>query len=118
MAKKNSKETKKKVEAKKKENKDEASKVTAKMLARELTEEYDDLTIGAALEVVAKLFENVSKHIVNGKVVSVHGFGTFQTKERAARTGRNPKTGESIEIDASTGVKFKASKSFKEALNA
>ena len=52
-----------------------------------------------------------------GKVQLV-GFGTFETTERAARTGRNPQTGETIEIKASTAPKFKAGKALKDAINA
>ena len=46
------------------------------------------------------------------------GFGTFETRERAARTGRNPQTGKEIQIAASTTPAFKAGKKLKDALNA
>ncbi|MDD2646791.1 MAG: HU family DNA-binding protein [Patescibacteria group bacterium] len=51
-----------------------------------------------------------------GDEVAIAGFGTFIAKTRAARTGRNPKTGESIQIKATKVPKFKAGKGFKDAL--
>ena len=51
-----------------------------------------------------------------GDKVSIVGFGTFETTERAARMGRNPQTGEDMEIPASKAPKFKAGKAFKDAV--
>lgn len=59
----------------------------------------------------------VTEEMKNGGKVQLVGFGTFETTERAARTGRNPKTGEAIEIGASTSPKFKAGKALKDAIN-
>ncbi len=53
----------------------------------------------------------------NGDKLSWPGFGSFQASHRAARTGRNPRTGEPVEIAASTGLKFTAAKAVKDALN-
>lgn len=63
---------------------------------------------------VKAVTENVAK---NDKVV-VQGLGSFELKEKAERTGRNPHTGEEIKIAASKAVGFKATKSFKDFLNA
>jgi len=52
-----------------------------------------------------------------GDQVSLVGFGTFSVRERAARTGRNPQTGETIQIKASKSPGFKAGKAFKDAVN-
>lgn len=52
-----------------------------------------------------------------GDSVSIVGFGTFSVSARAARTGRNPRTGEAIQIKASNAPKFKAGKGLKEAVN-
>lgn len=60
----------------------------------------------------------VSDALVDGDRVAITGFGTFETVERAARTGRNPKTGESIQIAASKTPKFKAGKVLKDAVKA
>ena len=52
-----------------------------------------------------------------GDQVTLIGFGTFSVRERAARTGRNPQTGETIQIKASKSPGFKAGKAFKDAVN-
>lgn len=64
-------------------------------------------------------FTNVVANVlVGGDKVAITGFGTFEVKKRAARTGRNPKTGETITISASKSPKFKAGKALKDAVNA
>lgn len=60
----------------------------------------------------------VSDTLLNGDKVAITGFGTFEVAERPARTGRNPKTGESIQIQASKSPKFKVSKALKDAVKA
>ncbi len=60
----------------------------------------------------------VADALVDGDKVQIVGFGTFEVAERAARTGRNPKTGETIEIAASKSPKFKAGKALKDAIKA
>ena len=59
----------------------------------------------------------ISRQIKRGGKVTIAGFGTFETRERAARTGRNPQTGEEIAIAASTSVGFKAAAQLKRAVN-
>ncbi len=59
----------------------------------------------------------VSKALKGGGSVSMVGFGTFSVKHRAARTGRNPRTGENIKIKASNNPSFKAGKALKDAVN-
>ncbi|MBQ9539443.1 MAG: HU family DNA-binding protein [Treponema sp.] len=61
--------------------------------------------------------ENVSKELTKGKPVQLIGFGTFDVGKRAARTGRNPKTGEEIKIPSSKTVKFKTGKALKDRVN-
>ena len=60
----------------------------------------------------------VTDALVDGDKVTITGFGTFEVVERAARTGRNPQTGESIQIQASKSPKFKAGKALKDAVKA
>ena len=59
----------------------------------------------------------VEKALADGEKVQLVGFGTFETKTRAAREGRNPKTGETIKIAASKYPAFSAGKAFKDKLN-
>jgi len=59
----------------------------------------------------------VTESLKDGEPVQLIGFGTFEVRERAARTGRNPQTGEAIEIKASMIPAFKAGKALKEVVN-
>lgn len=71
------------------------------------------------VEKVINAFTNVvTDTLVGGDKVTITGFGSFEVVERAARTGRNPQTGESIEIGASKSPKFKAGKALKDAVKA
>ncbi|MGH7197590.1 MAG: HU family DNA-binding protein [Candidatus Omnitrophota bacterium] len=70
-----------------------------------------------AEEIVNGLFDDIVAALKNGDKVNLSGFGTFSVSERKARTGRNPKTGEAIEIAAARAAKFKASKTLKESLS-
>jgi DNA-binding protein HU-beta len=71
----------------------------------------------AAAETIDAFLDAVTKAVVKGDPVQLIGFGSFSTGARAARTGRNPKTGEALQIAASTTVKFTAGKAFKDAVN-
>ena len=59
----------------------------------------------------------VSEELKKGEKVQLVGFGTFEVSERAAREGRNPQTGETMEIKASKAPKFKAGKALKDMMN-
>jgi DNA-binding protein HU-beta len=63
------------------------------------------------------IIEAICMHLEKGERVQVPGLGSFAISERAARTGRNPKTGESISIAASKNVRFKAGKELKDSVN-
>lgn len=66
--------------------------------------------------VINALIATIKVELQNGDAVALVGFGTFSVKERAARTGRNPKTGEAIDIPASKVPDFKAGKGLKDAV--
>ena len=68
--------------------------------------------------VVNEVFDTIKNTLASGEKVAIAGFGSFETVERAARKGRNPKTSEEIMIPASKSPKFKASKNFKDVVNA
>lgn len=70
-----------------------------------------------AEEIVNGLLDDIVAALKNGDKINVSGFGTFSISERKGRTGRNPKTGETIEIAPSRVAKFKAGKILKEALS-
>jgi len=76
-----------------------------------------NLSKTAAQSAVEAVFRSITEAMGSGDSVSVVGFGTFSVGDRQARTGRNPKTGENIEIAACKVPKFKAGKSLKDAVN-
>ena len=67
-------------------------------------------------DIINAIFETVGNAIANDGRFSYPGFGTFSVRERAARTGRNPRTGATIQIKASKTVKFKAAPNLKGSL--
>ena len=67
-------------------------------------------------EVLSSLVETITKTVSKGKKVTLIGFGTFEPRKRAARTGRNPQTGKELKIPAKTIPAFSAGKRFKEAV--
>lgn len=69
-----------------------------------------------AVLAVETVFETITKALSKGEEVAITGFGTFRVAKRAARMGVNPKTGEKIQIAASTKPKFRAGKLLKEAV--
>jgi DNA-binding protein HU-beta len=76
-----------------------------------------DLPKVAATRAVDGMVEAITQALREGDQVSIIGFGTFLVRERGARTGRNPKTGGTIEISASKVPSFKAGKALKDAVN-
>lgn len=70
-----------------------------------------------AAEVLNSLMSTIEKTVAKGKKVTLVGFGTFEARKRAARTGRNPQTGAKIKIAAKTAPVFTAGKKFKEVVN-
>ncbi|BCA91996.1 MAG: HU family DNA-binding protein [Pseudomonadota bacterium] len=76
-----------------------------------------DIPKAAASRALDAMVESVTDSLKKGESVSLVGFGTFAIKERAARTGRNPQTGQPIEISAAKVPSFKAGKALKDAVN-
>ena len=75
------------------------------------------LTKSDAARVVGSVFETIASNLSRNDEVRVTGFGTFAVSKRAAREGRNPRTGEKIRIPASNQAKFRAGKALKDAIN-
>ena len=75
------------------------------------------LSKSSAAAAVDSFFSGITKALKKGDSVTLVGFGTFQVRKRAARTGRNPKTGDTIKIKASKNPAFKAGKALKDAVN-
>ena len=76
-----------------------------------------DITKADAGRALDGMIDTITKALQDGDTVSVIGFGSFMVRDRAARSGRNPKTGETIQIAASKSPAFKAGKALKDAVN-
>ena len=76
-----------------------------------------DISKAAAGRSVDTMLEVITESLKNGTTVTLVGFGTFSSRRRNARTGRNPRTGEPIQIAASNLPVFKPGKALKDALN-
>ncbi len=79
--------------------------------------EIAELNKASATRAVEAVFDGIAQALKQGDTVNLVGFGTFSVGERAARSGRNPRTGETITIAASKSPKFKAGKGLKDAVN-
>lgn len=75
------------------------------------------LSAAQADSAVTATLDAVVAAVAKGEKVSLAGFGTFESRDRAARAGRNPQTGEAIEIAASTAPAFKPASAFKQAVS-
>lgn len=73
--------------------------------------------VGVDDKALKAVFDAIKDEVIAGNKVDIAGFGSFQPADRAARTARNPQTGEVIQVAAKKAVKFKVSKTFKDALN-
>ncbi|APQ67102.1 HU family DNA-binding protein [Coxiella burnetii] len=76
-----------------------------------------DISKNAAGRALDAFVDSVTKSLQEGEDVVLVGFGSFTTSQRAARTGRNPQTGDTMQIPAATVARFKAGKKLKDALN-
>ena len=89
--------------------------ITLKHLAAALAEEHE-LSKKTAETILNDLVAKITKHLKKGERVRIVGLGILQVRKRAARIGRNPATGEQIQIKASKKVAFRAAKELKEAI--
>lgn len=82
-----------------------------------LAEKNSDLTYGEVERIVDIFFAEITAQLASGGRVELRGFGAFTTRGRDARTGRNPRTGEAVSIDAKRVPFFKPGKEIRERLN-
>jgi DNA-binding protein HU-beta len=85
-------------------------------LIEEVAEDAN-LTKAQAQDAIRALLKTIMQKVADGDKVTLVGFGTFEPRRRAAREGRNPKTGDSINIPAATVPNFSAGKTFRDAVN-
>ena len=91
--------------------------INKQMLVAKLMEKVNFDSKAAAERFLNAFLDTVTETLIAGDKIQIIGFGTFETKERSARTARNPQTGEELQIDAKKVPAFKAGKAFKEAVN-
>ncbi|MEH3105972.1 MAG: integration host factor subunit beta [Sphingomonas fennica] len=90
--------------------------IRSELVAR-LQNEYPDLTSREVEQVVALIFSAITDRLASGGRVELRGFGTFSTRARIARTGRNPRTGQPVDVAAKRVPYFKPGKEMRTRLN-
>ncbi len=91
--------------------------MTRSELIQKLAEKNPHLYLRDVETIVDTTFDEVTEALIRGDRVELRGFGTFSVKERNARTGRNPRTGESVTVEAKRLPFFKTGKGLRERLN-
>ena len=86
-------------------------------LIQNITEANPHLFVRDVERIVNTIFNEITQSLAEGKRVELRGFGAFSVQHRKERTGRNPRTGEQIQIGASQKVKFLPAKALKEVFN-
>jgi integration host factor subunit beta len=86
-------------------------------LVQKLCQDFPDLTQREVEGVVSAVFDSITDQLAHGGRVELRGFGAFSTRKRDARVGRNPRTGESVQVDAKRVPYFKPGKEMRERLN-
>lgn len=82
-----------------------------------LARQFPGLTHRDATKVVDTVFDEITEALARGSRVELRGFGTFEAVARAGRTGRNPRTGEAVEVEAKRVPRFKTGKRLHDRLN-
>lgn len=88
-----------------------------KEIIKIIAEKHNDFTQKEIEGIIDSFLDTIKSELKSGDKIQLYGFGTFEVKERAAREGRNPQTGESMMIKASKTPKFKPASAFKNAMN-
>ncbi len=91
--------------------------MTKSDLIAQIAKGNDNLTQKDAEIIVDLIFDSMIDTLVQGEKIEIRGFGSFKVKQRDARTGRNPQTGESIDIPAKKVPSFKTGKQLQEMMN-
>ena len=86
-------------------------------LVQKVCQDFPDLTQREVESVVSAVFDSITDQLAQGGRVELRGFGAFSTRKRDARLGRNPRTGESVQVDAKRVPYFKPGKEMRERLN-
>lgn len=87
-------------------------------LVAKIAEDNPHLTLRDVEAIVTTIFDEITSALASGRRVELRGFGAFSTRDRDARTGRNPRTGAAVKVDAKRVPYFKPGKELREKLNA
>jgi integration host factor subunit beta len=87
-------------------------------LVASVAESNPHLTMRDVERIVGTVFDEITNALADGRRVELRGFGAFSTRARDARTGRNPRTGSAVKVDAKRAPYFKPGKELRERLNA
>lgn len=91
--------------------------MTRSELIERILDANPSLTMAQAEKSVTAVLEEISNALANGSRVELRGFGVFTTRKRQARAGRNPRTGQSVKVEAKSIPFFKAGKQLRDRLN-
>ncbi len=91
--------------------------MTKSMLIEKVTERMDDFTKKQVEAIIDTIFDGMKDAILRGEKIEIRGFGNFRLKQRNAKTARNPKTGEKLQVPPKNALHFKIGKPFHNALN-
>jgi integration host factor subunit beta len=91
--------------------------MTKSVLIEKVTEKVEGLTKKQVETIINTILEGMKEALVHGEKIEIRGFGNFRLKHRNAKTGRNPKTGETVQVPAKKVIHFKIGKPFHNALN-
>lgn len=86
-------------------------------LVQKLCNDFPDLTSREVENVVSAIFDSITEQLAGGGRVELRGFGAFSSRQREARVGRNPRTGEAVDVNAKRVPYFKPGKEMRERLN-
>lgn len=91
--------------------------MTRSELMAKISQLHQDLEPGQIQEIVQKVLDDISQTLMKGGRVELRGFGSFSSKQRSGRLGRNPRTGEAIQIQNKLIVSFKSGKELRQLMN-
>jgi integration host factor subunit beta len=86
-------------------------------LVQKLCSDFPDLTPPEVEQVVSAIYDSITEQLAKGGRVELRGFGAFSSRQRDARVGRNPRTGEAVDVNAKRVPYFKPGKEMRERLN-
>jgi integration host factor subunit beta len=91
--------------------------MTRSVLIEKVTEKVEGLTKKQVETIVSTIFDGIKDALARGEKIEIRGFGKFSLRQRRAKTARNPRTGEKVQVSAKKGLHFKIGKPFHDALN-